>query len=106
MPLTFGTKLGNRFENTIQRTVKLCRSKSKSSKWLPVITSLCLKLIFWVNPRNDNFVCNRGEEKGTAEPSLFPPAIYRNTCPSERSEESHVASTNLMVDVIGINESE
>jgi len=41
MPLSFGTKLENRFENTIQRTVKLCRSKSKSSKRLPVITSLC-----------------------------------------------------------------
>ena len=54
--------------------------------------------------RNDNFVYNRGEGKGTAPPSLFPPAIHRNTCHSERSEESHAASTNFIVDMIGMHE--
>jgi hypothetical protein len=50
-------------------------------------------------------MCNRGEEKGTAEPSLFPPPVHRNSRHSEQSEESHVASAKFMVDVIGINES-
>ena len=54
--------------------------------------------------RNDNFVCNWGEGKWTAEPSISPPAIPYNTCHSERSEESHAASTNFMVDIFGINE--
>ena len=46
----------------------------------------------------------RGEEKGTALPSLFPPLIHFNTCHSEQSEESHFDLVNFMDEVIVVNE--
>ena len=47
-----------------------------------------------------------GMKKGRRSRPFFIPAIHGNTCHSERSEESHDAFTNFMVDTIGINESE
>ncbi len=47
--------------------------------------------------RKDNFVLNRGEEKVTAEPSLFPPPIHDNTCHSERREESQTINNSQIL---------
>ena len=47
-----------------------------------------------------------GRKKGRRSRPFFLPLIHRNTCHSERSEESHDASTNFLVDMIGINEYE